>query len=51
MFASIKTSFLLWVSQLQQLVRSEYLDLEPHEYCIGAVFVIAIGFVLLNGRQ
>ena len=46
-----KNHFLHWVYQIKQIMRTEFLDLEPHEYCIGAVFVISIGFVLLSGRR
>ena len=36
---------------LQMFVRRAFVDFQPHEYCITAVFMIAIGFVLLNGRR
>lgn len=51
MLFELKTSFLLWTVQVQRYLRSEVIDLEPHEYCIGAVFVIAVGFVMLSGRR
>lgn len=51
MLFELKTSFLLWTVQVQRYLRSEFVDLEPHEYCIGAVFVIAVGFVMLSGRR
>lgn len=51
MFVEVKTRFLMWTIQVQRYLRSEVVDFEPHEYCIGAVFVIAIGFVLLSGRR
>lgn len=48
---AVKRTFDQWTVQMQRLVRNEFVDLDPHEYCIGAVFVIAIGFVLLSGRR
>lgn len=51
MITEAKTSFLLWTVQVQRYLRSEVINLEPHEYSIGAVFIIAIGFVMLSGRR
>jgi hypothetical protein len=51
MLFEVKTHFLMWTVQVERYIRSEVVDLQPHEYCIGAVFVIAIGFVLLSGRR
>ncbi|MCA9082964.1 MAG: hypothetical protein KDA81_02860 [Planctomycetaceae bacterium] len=51
MWLKIQSAFVLWTVQLKQLLRNEVVDLEPHEYCIGATFVIAIAFVLLSGRR
>ena len=51
MLNQLKFGFLQWARQVKHLLIDEYIDLEPHEYCIGAVFVIAIGFVLLSGRR
>lgn len=48
MLASIKHSVTQWAMEVNGIIRSELVDLDPHEYCIGAVFVIAIGFVLLK---
>ena len=36
---------------LQMFLRRAFVDFQPHEYCISAVFVIAIGFVLMSGRR
>ena len=36
---------------LQMFMRRAFVDFQPHEYCISAVFVIAIGFVLMSGRR
>ncbi|MCP4169458.1 MAG: hypothetical protein GY758_01655 [Fuerstiella sp.] len=47
----MKFSLLQWTREVKRLLLDEYIDLEPHEYCIGAVFVIAVGFVLLSGRR
>lgn len=51
MFSGIKNSFVRWTVDINHLIRDEFVDLEPHEYCVGAVVVIAIGFVLLSGRR
>jgi hypothetical protein len=51
MFDQLKYGFLQWTREVKYLLIDEYVDLEPHEYCIGAVFIIAIGFVLLSGRR
>lgn len=51
MISQLKTDFLVWSVQVKRYMQSEFVDLQPQEYCIGAVFVIAIGFVLLSGRQ
>ena len=51
MMLTTKRYFDHWTFQMKQFVRNEFVDLEPHEYCIGAVFVIAIGFVMLSGRR
>ena len=51
MMLAVKRYFDHWTFQMKQLMRNEFVDLEPHEYCIGAVFVIAIGFVMLSGRR
>ena len=51
MFFKIRMAFSLWTMQMKGLLHNQVIDLDPHEYCIGAVFVIAIGFVLLNGRK
>ena len=51
MMMAIRRTFNQWTMEMSQLMRNEFVDLEPHEYCIGAVFVIAIGFVLLSGRR
>ena len=51
MLSGAKQHFTKWVVDLNRLIRTEVVDLEPHEYCIGAVFVIAVGFLLLSGRR
>lgn len=51
MLFEAKNRFLMWTVQVERYLRSEFVDLQPHEYCICAVFVIAIGFVLLSGRR
>ena len=51
MLYQLKQSFRVWTYQMNHYLRNEFMDLEPHEYCVGAVFVIAIGFVLLSGRR
>jgi hypothetical protein len=51
MLNQLKYGFLRWTREVKHLLNDEYIDLEPHEYCIGAVFIIAIGFVLLGGRR
>jgi len=51
MLSEVKSTVFLWSLQMQRYLRNELIDLEPHEYCIGAVFVIAIGFVLMSGRR
>ena len=48
MFSEIKREVLFWASDVNRIIRDEFVDLEPHEYCIGATLVIAIGFVLLR---
>ncbi|MCA9049171.1 MAG: hypothetical protein KDA89_10615 [Planctomycetaceae bacterium] len=51
MWFKFKAAFTLWTVQMKSLLRNEVVDLDPHEYCIGAVFLISIGFVLLSGRR
>lgn len=51
MFATLKQDFLIWTGEVSQILREQVIDLDPHEYCIGAVFVISIGYVLLSGRN
>ncbi len=51
MYYQVKNAVRAWSYEINQYVRDEVMDLEPHEYCVGAVFVIAIGFVLLSGRR
>jgi hypothetical protein len=51
MFTGIKTGFINWLLQLRALVRHELMDLDPHEYTLGLLFCIAIGWILLSGRR
>jgi len=51
MFYQLKLSFRVLTYQVNDYVRNQLFDLEPQGYCVGAVFVIAIGFVLLSGRR
>ena len=37
--------------QLKGIVRKEVGDLEPHEYTVGLLFCMAIGWILLSGRR
>ena len=48
MWSSISNSVSRWGSSVSDLMRERYLHLSPDDYCIGAVFVIAIGYVLLK---
>lgn len=51
MIAEAKYQVQLWGSQMKQLMGNSFNELDPQMYCIGAVFVICIGFVLLAGRR
>ncbi|MEO1980291.1 MAG: hypothetical protein ABGZ24_07230 [Fuerstiella sp.] len=51
MLNQLRVEFLQWTGQVKHLVANKADNLQPQEYCIGAVFVIAIGFVLLSGRR
>lgn len=51
MLNQLRIEFLQWTGQVKYLVADKAGNLEPHEFCIGAVFVIAIGFVLLLSRR
>ncbi|MEQ9412053.1 MAG: hypothetical protein RIK87_30355 [Fuerstiella sp.] len=51
MLSTIKREFVLWTIEINRLICEEIVDLDPHEYCIGAVLLIAVGFMLLSGRQ
>ncbi|MEZ6125903.1 MAG: hypothetical protein R3C49_22475 [Planctomycetaceae bacterium] len=51
MLTGLKNEFLAWTVQMESYMRRELVDLQPHEYCIGAVLGISIGFVLLSGRR
>ena len=51
MIAEAKYQVQLWGSQMKQLMGDSFNGLDPQMYCIGAVFVICIGFVLLSGRR
>lgn len=51
MFTQLKTEFLLWTMQLNAFMQDRLGHLQPIEYCIGATFVITIGFVMLSGRR
>jgi len=51
MLHQLKSGFFQWTGQLKHLVFDELVDLDPQEYCVGAVLIIAVGFALLNGRQ
>lgn len=48
MFTSIKQAVFVWAMDINRIIREEVVDLEPHEYCIGAVFIIAVGVVTLK---
>ncbi len=48
MIASIQQGFLNWAAEISRLLREQVVDLDPQEYCIGAVFIIAIGYVSLR---
>ena len=48
MWTEAKRKVLRWAGDLDNIFREGMCDLEPQEYCIGAVFVIAVGFVLLK---
>lgn len=50
MWSSVSNSVARWASSVSYLMRERYLHLSPDDYCIGAVFVIAIGYVLLLRR-
>ncbi len=51
MLYQLKAGFLQWTGQVKYLVFDEVVDLDPQEYCIGAVLIIAVGFALLSGRR
>ena len=51
MFHQLKTGVMRWGFEVKTYLRNEVVDLEPHEYCVLATFIIAIGFVLLSGRR
>lgn len=48
MIASIKQNVVNWAMDVNRLISDELIDLDPHEYCVGAVLIIAIGFVMLR---
>ena len=37
-----------WAYSVTDLMQERYLHLSPDDYCIGAVFLIAIGYFLLK---
>ena len=48
MLAGITNHVTQWASDVKRLISDQVVDLEPHEYCVGAVFIIAIGHLLLK---
>lgn len=50
MLMTVSSAILTWLSQVQNIVTQQFSHLSPDEYCIGLVFCICIGFVLLRGR-
>jgi hypothetical protein len=51
MFLTVVSGLQNWVLQLQRLLVHRFDHLSPQEYCIMLVFVIAIGYTLLQGRR
>ncbi len=41
----------MWLHQVRTIVHDMFVHMKPQEYAVGLVFVIAIGWVLLNGRR
>ena len=48
MLAGITHSIVDWASEVNEIISREVVDLEPHEYCVFGVVVIAIGHVMLR---
>ncbi len=51
MFSQLFDSVGVWFSQVRRIAFDAFIDLEPREYFMLLVVTIAVGWVMLKGRN